>query len=273
MKPYYEEDNIKIYCGDCLSILPAFPEKSVDLVVTSPPYDNLRDYKGYSFDFEGIAKELYKVVSIGGIIVWIVGDAVINGSETGTSFRQALYFKEIGFNLHDTMIYKKQSPAYPAYEKSIRYGQVFEYMFVLSKGTPKAHNLLKDKKNRWAGELNFGTPTRRNKNGELKKGKKKIVSEYGFRENIWQYHAGSGYGQQDISAYKHPATFPQKLANDHILSWSNPDDLVFDPLLGSGTTLVTCKELGRRGIGIEISEKYCEIAVKRLKNTQKDLFL
>lgn len=272
IKPYYSEDNgnIQIYCGDCLEIMPQFEDKSMDLVITSPPYDNLRSYAGYSFNFEGVAKELYKIISIGGVIVWIVGDATIDGSETGTSFKQALYFKKIGFNLHDTMIYEKNSPSIPS---TNRYNQCFEYMFILSKETPKTSNLMADRKNRWAGERNFGTRSRRQVNGHLKQAGVGIVKEYGIRFNIWRYNTGYGYSATNDIAYKHPAIFPETLAKDHILSWSNPKDLVLDPFLGSGTTAVAAKELGRRCIGIEISKEYCDIAIKRLKNTTKDMFL
>ena len=153
----------KIIQGDCLEVMKLFKAESIDLVVTSPPYDNLRDYKGYIFNFEGIAKELFRIMKEGGVVVWVVGDATIDGSETGTSFRQALYFKEVGFNLHDTMIYQKNGPAYPANEKSTRYSQVFEFMFIFSKGIPKSVNLLKDKKNRWFGSKTFGKQSHRNK--------------------------------------------------------------------------------------------------------------
>ena len=138
----------KIICGNCVEIMKEWENNIIDLTITSPPYDNLRDYKGYVFDFENIAKQLYRVTKSGGVVVWIVGDATIKGSETGTSFRQALYFKEIGFNLHDTMIYSKAGFQYPA---TNRYHQTFEYMFIFSKGKPKTFNPIKDRKNKWDG--------------------------------------------------------------------------------------------------------------------------
>ena len=128
----------KIIQGDCLEVMKSIPDKSIDMVLTSPPYDNLRDYKGYTFNFEGIAQEIYRVLKDGGVCVWIVGDATIKGSETGTSFRQALYFKEIGFNLHDTMIWYKTNPM--PYIKKNCYTPCFEYMFVFSKGKPNTFN-------------------------------------------------------------------------------------------------------------------------------------
>ena len=226
-----------VYCGNCLDVLKGFPENCINLTVTSPPYDNLRSYNGYEFDFEGIARELFRVTANGGVVVWVVGDATDKGSETGTSFRQALYFKEIGFNLHDTMIYEKNSPAFPARANSNRYTQIFEYMFVFSKGKPKC-NLICDKPNKWAGHKDFS--------GKLKN----PVPDFSPRNNIWKYTTS-------FNGVKHPAPFPEKLAEDHILTWSNPGDLVLDPMAGSGTTLRAAKKAGRNYIGIEISEEYC----------------
>ena len=249
----------KIIQGDCLEVMKTFPDKIVDLTVTSPPYDNLRDYKGYSFNFEGIAKELFRITKDGGVVVWVVGDATVNGSETGTSFKQALYFKELGFNLHDTMIYEKNSSAYP--DKS-RYSSVFEYMFVFSKGKPKTINLLADRKNRWT--QSFGKSSNRQKGGSIKIKKQIVVKDFGVRFNIWKYNTGHGYSTNDKVAFNHPAIFPDKLAQDHILSWSNKNDIVLDPMCGSGTTCKMAKINGRKYIGIEISPEYCKIANERL---------
>jgi len=251
----------KIICGESSEILRHFPYDCIDLTVTSPPYDNLRNYNGYEFDFEAIANELFKVTKPGGVVVWVVGDATINGSETGTSFQQALYFKEIGFNLHDTMIYAKNGFSNPS---SNRYHQVFEYMFVFSKNIPKTFNPIKDKKNLWE---TWGVNTSRQKNGELeeKKKRKSYVGELGMRYNIWNFNVGgSGMSTKDDLALNHPATFPEKLAQDHIYSWSNEGDLVLDPFCGSGTTLKMAHLQNRKFIGIDISKEYCELAEKRI---------
>ena len=249
----------KIYQGNCLNIMKDFPNESIDMVLTSPPYDNLRDYKGYKFDFENIAKELFRIIKKGGVVVWIVGDSVVNGSETGTSFKQALFFKEIGFNLHDTMIYEKNGSSYP---EKIRYYQVFEYMFVFSKGTPKTINLLKDRKNKWEGS--WGKRTTRNKNGELQQREKIGYQNYGIRYNIWRINTGYGFTTKDNFAYEHPAMFPEQLAQDHILSWTKEKDIILDPMCGSGTTLKMARLANRNFIGIEISKEYCEIIKNRL---------
>lgn len=245
-----------------MEVLKTFPDECIDCCVTSPPYDDLREYKGYSFDFEVIANQLYRVIKKGGVVVWVVGDSTTNGSESGTSFKQALFFKEIGFNLHDTMIYEKNTPSMP---DSNRYGQTFEYMFIFSKGKPKTFNLLKDKVNRWAGEYSFGKVSRRGVDGELRCTGQIKTQEVGVRFNIWRYNTGRNYSTKDNIAFKHPAIFPESLASDHIKTWSNNEDIILDPFMGSGTTIKMAKSLGRYYIGIDISQEYCDIAEKRLE--------
>jgi len=264
----------EIIQGDCLEVMQSFPGDSIDLTVTSPPYDNLRTYKGYTFNFEGIAKELYRVTKQGGVVVWVVGDATVNGSETLNSFKQAIYYKEVcGFNVHDTMIYEKDGTSFP---DDNRYYQVFEYMFVLSKGTPKTINLIKDRVNRYAGKPY--TSTSRDKNGNIadSHGKKhnKTHTDFGVRRNVWGINRGFNKSTKDKEAYEHPAIFPERLAEDHIKSWSNQGDIIFDPMCGSGTTCKMAVANNRQYIGIDISEKYCKIARERVKRAEskKKLF-
>ena len=247
-KPY------QLINGDSAKVLNAFAESSIDLTITSPPYDNLREYNGFVFEFETIAQQLFRITKDGGVVVWVVGDAVIDGSETGTSFKQALYFKEIGFNLHDTMIYEKNSSSFPARKNSNRYTQIFEYMFIFTKGEPSA-NLICDKKNKYAGQQSF--------DGKLKN----PVPDYSPRTNIWKYTTS-------FNSTGHPAPFPEQLAEDHILSWSNENDLVLDCFMGSGTTGKMATINNRQFIGVEISEQYMEIAKTRIKaaNIQAKLF-
>ena len=259
----YPDDFInKIICGDCLEVMKNIPDNSIDLVVTSPPYDNLRDYGGYSFDFGNIAKELFRIIKDGGVVVWVVGDATINGSETGTSFKQVLFFKEIGFNLHDTMVYEKSGIPFPS---NNRYYQSFEFMFILSKGTPKKVNLIQDKKNKYGLTEDWGKRTERRKDGNLIIKEKVLRKEFGVRNNIWRYKTGKGFTTTDEESFNHPAIFPETLAKDHIISWSNKDDIVLDSMCGSGTTCKMAKKLGRNFIGIEISPEYCKIVEERLK--------
>lgn len=248
---------------DCLKTLEGLPDNHIDLTITSPPYDNLRDYKGYSFDFPAIAEQLFRTTKEGGVVVWVVGDAVIKGSESGSSFRQALGFMEAGFRLHDTMIYQKPSSRFP---DKLRYNQVFEFMFVLSKGKPKVVNLIRDKKNKWAGTTNWTHGGFRDKNGEMvRRPKPKLYAEFGVRNNIWLVNNGYGFGTKDKLAYKHPATFPEKLVEGHIITWSNEGDLVYDPFMGSGTTAKVATQLNRRWFGSEISKEYCDLTQKRIE--------
>jgi len=256
----------EIICGDAVEIMKTMPLNSIDLVVTSPPYDELRNYNGYIFNFEGMAKGLFRVMKKGGVVVWVVGDQTIKGNETGTSFRQALYFKQVGFNLFDTMIYLK--PPRGAVGNNKAYWQTFEYMFVFSKGIPKTINLIKDRENIEEREGDSGT--KRLYDGTLLKLKRAGYAKYGRRTNVWKYLIGKGHSASDDIAYKHPAIFPEKLVQDHITSWTNPGDVVFDPMCGSGTTCKIAKLNKRDFIGIDISSEYCEIAKNRLK--QKPLF-
>ena len=267
---YFKSENGIMYNGDSEKVLGQFPDESIDLVVCSPPYDNLRYYEHDKIDeiwnmdkFQNIAKELYRIMKNGGVVVWIVGDMTKDGDESGTSFRQALYFKDCGFKLYDTMIYEKKGFSNPS---NRRYHQIFEYMFVLSKGMPKTFNGLRDRKNRWRGTMNWGKNTTRLPDGTLKENKDRgRIKEYGLRFNIWYYAVGKGNSHKDDIAFEHPATMPDDLAKDHILTWSNENDLVLDPFMGSGTTLKMAERFGRRWIGIDIVKKYCDLAIKRLE--------
>jgi len=251
----------KIICRDNKEILKKITIESIDLTVTSPPYDDIRDYKGYVFDFESVAKELYRVTKKGGVVVWIVGDKVINGSESGSSFKQALYFKEIGFNLHDTMIYEKQNPK-PSFDK-IRYRQVFEYMFVLTKGVPKTFNPMV-KYDPTKSSVVRSSFSERRRDGSLDKHHVLYDSKRVRLKNIWKYKVGLHHSSKDIVSFNHPAIFPEKLAKDHIISWSNENDIILDPFLGSGTTSKMAEILNRNSIGIDISQDYCENSYNRL---------
>ena len=244
----------KIYNENCLDTTAKMTDGFVDLTVTSPPYDNLRTYNGYSFDFEAVAKELYRVTKQGGVVVWVVADATIKGSETGTSFRQALYFMDCGFNLHDTMIWEKTGSG--ALGSTLCYAQNFEYMFVFSKGKPKSLNLIKDRENVVkSGTVKVNSAIKADKS----QGFRTIERQpFGKRNNIWRFDTQKNS--------EHPAPFPEQLANDHIISWSNEGDLVYDPFMGSGTTAKMAIINKRNWIGSEISKEYCEIAEKRIED-------
>lgn len=264
--PFYDRDGIKLFCGDNCETMLKLDPASIDLVVTSPPYDDLRSYGGHSWDFEGVAQGLWRVVKPGGVVVWIVNDKTENGSETGTSFRQVLRFKEIGFRLHDTMIWNRVCP----FPESNRYHPAFEFMFILSVGAPNTFNCIKDRETSTGG-VESVSRMERTPDGRIRRPKREFVrSEFASRFNIWDVKAGWGQSAEEKIAFNHPAIFPEGLARDHILSWSNEGDIVLDPFCGSGTTMKMARKTGRRGIGIEINQEYCEIQVKRLE--QRILF-
>lgn len=262
-------NNFSVYNGDCIDVMDDMVNNgiTVDLTVTSPPYDQLRTYNSEStWDFETfkkVAQGLWDITNDGGVVVWVVGDACVNGSETGTSFKQALYFMELGFKLHDTMIYEKNSSSFPARRGSKRYTQIFEYMFVFVKGKIHDCELIADKENKWAGFTNWGKNTQYDKDGKLiSTNDIKPVPKYSLRNNIWKYSVG--FNTKKFG--KHPAVFPLQLAIDHILSWSKPEHVIFDPFLGSGTTMDACVETCRPNfIGCEISEEYFGIIEKKIE--------
>ena len=245
-----------LYTADCIEFMDKMRPECIDLVVTSPPYDNLRDYNGYKFDYQKIVQGLFKVIKEGGVVVWVVGDK-INGGRTMTSFKQALYFQEIGFMVHDVMIYQKKNTPFM---RSNAYTNCFEFMLVLSKGKPKTFNPLKDQTVRNGFEMVVHNKKPDGVNNKVLKELKKEKT----RTNIWSYAVGLGGTTSDKIAFKHPATFPENLARDHILSWSNEGDLVFDPMCGSGTTCKMALITGREYLGVDISAEYIEIAKQRL---------
>jgi site-specific DNA-methyltransferase (adenine-specific) len=251
----------QIICGESSSVLSGFPAECIDLTVTSPPYDNLRTYKGYTFDFEAIATQLYRVTKPGGVAVWVVADATVKGSETGTSFRQALYFMGLGFSM-ETMIYKIKGVGAKGNDKL--YWQSFEYMFIFFKDSISTTNLIFDKVNLTSGGTSRGRRTNPNGGGNPSNVRTKKT---GRRTNVWEYQPGTG------ERTCHPAIFPEALARDHIISWSNPGDVVLDPFLGSGTTAKMCVETGRSYIGIDISPEYCELAKRRVERARVPLFV
>lgn len=251
-----------IHCMSAERLLTGLPDAFIDLIVTSPPYDKLRTYSGHhTFDFPYIARQSYRVLKPGGVLVWVVGDATVNGSETLTSFRQAIEFVDgAGFKLWDTMIYHKNAQIMNVHHP--RYIDAFEYMFVLAKDEPKAFNELQ-KKNVTAGAMSGAGKRQRNGKVETFANERAPTSEYSRRENIWRYYNGGGH--TDTIAYEHPAIFPDDLAQDHILSWSNAGDIVLDYFGGSGTTAKMARANGRRYITSDISAEYCALMEKRLR--------
>jgi len=259
--PFYCNRDITVYHANCLDWLASQPNDSLKFTLTSPPYDDIRDYKGYSFPFENIAQQLWRITRSGGVIAWNVADATVAGSETGTSMRQALYFMSLGFRLHDTMIYLKKNPM-PAGVSSKRYHQAWEYIFIFSKDTPLTFNpiMVKAKFGHLAANMKH-----RGTDGTLNYVKTKR-NEFTKVRNVFEYSVGGGHSTKDKIAFKHPAIMPEDLAHDMIRTWTDPGDTVFDPFTGSGTTAKMCLLLGRHFVGTEVSEDYCNIAQQRLES-------
>lgn len=262
----------QLMMGDCLERMKEIETGSVDLTVTSPPHDNLRNYNGSLNDWtegkwQAVLSDVFRVTKEGGVVVWIVADATVKGSETGTSFRQALFAMECGFNLHDTMIWEKSTFSAVG-SLRWRYAPTFEYMFVFSKGSLRTFNPIKDKPNKNAGTIFHGTV--RQADGSTKKiagSGQKTVADLGQRHNVWRINEEKSLNKL------HPAVFPVALAQDHVISWSNPGDTVLDPFLGSGTTGVACANTGRNFIGIERDEGYFKIAEDRIAAARSPLRL
>lgn len=258
-----------IICGDCVDVMATFPEESIDLVVTSPPYDKLREYQGFTFDYEATARQLWRVIKPGGVVVWVVADQTKDGSESGTSFRQALYFMSLGYRLHDTMFYQTNKPPL----NHNRYEQCIEYMFVFSKGKPKSINLIREKSIyhgidiRRKGKYTHNVRYKENK--AMRNGKNRTSPKpTKIKSHLWYYKTGGGHSG-DALAFNHPATFPEALARDHIYSWSIKGDVVLDPFVGSGTVPKMAIESGRDYIGIDLSAKYCELSRRRIERAKR----
>jgi site-specific DNA-methyltransferase (adenine-specific) len=265
MQSYYQHGDIRIFNTDCLDYLKTVSSDSIKFTLTSPPYDDIRDYNGYSFPFEDIAQELWRTTKVGGVVAWNVADATVKGSETGTSMRQALYFMSLGFRLHDTMIYAKKNPM-PAGVSSKRYHQAWEYIFIFSKDAPETFNPIIVKAKFGHLEANM---KHRGKDGQTSY-KKTKRNEFTKVKNIFEYSVGGGHSAKDKIAFRHPAIMPEQLAADMISTWTNVGDQVFDPFTGSGTTAKVCLELSRHFHGTEVSEEYCDISKKRLENFLRD---
>lgn len=250
-----------VHQNDCINHIKQMADEVIDLTITSPPYDDLRFYGGNkppTIDYKTLASELLRATKPGGVCVWIVADQTKKGSETLSSFRQAILFQEAGWNVHDTMIWHKDTATMP---DRTRYNQVFEYMFVFSKGKPKTFSPIEDRRNKWAGTKVHGTY--RNAQGEpVKRGgswSEKVISEFGKRNNVW------GIPGEKSNKTGHPAVFPERLVHDHLVSWSNAGDLVFDPFTGSGTTGVVAVREGRKFQGVELNPEYARLADERVE--------
>ncbi|GAB6393324.1 MAG: site-specific DNA-methyltransferase [Treponematales bacterium] len=256
----------RLYKADCVDFMRSIQADFVDLTVTSPPYDELRDYNGYDFDCAAVAEELFRITKKGGVVVWVVGDKIRKGNRSLTSFRHAFAFQSAGFNVHDVMIYKKKNTPFM---RSNAYTNCYEFMFVLSKGSPKTFRPLMEKTARHGFEMIVHN---KGPDGINKKNLKELKPQK-VKTNIWEYAVGLGGSTNDREAFEHPAIFPEKLAEDHIVTWSNPGELVFDPMCGSGTTCKMALKHSRLYLGCDISAEYIEIARRRLANYENKIRL
>lgn len=262
----YKSEDIWLMKGDCLERMKEIPDGNVDLTVTSPPYDNLRTYNGNNEQWgehvwKAVISDLYRVTKDGGVVVWVVADATIKGSETGTSFKQALWAMECGFNLHDTMIYAKNSYMPLTHN---RYEQAFEYMFILSRSKPKTFNpILIPTMTAGTKRNRGGSKAKESTYSERKRTEITTVGQFKQSPNIFYYDVG----KNDKTI--HNAPFPEALARDHIISWSNEGDIVFDPFMGSGTTGVACTNLNRKFIGVELDLEYFNISKERIMTNKQ----
>ena len=254
--------NDTVLVGDCVELLPTLPQ--ADLILTSPPYGAVRDYGGHEFDWRVVADALVPALAPGGVLVWIVQDQIIEGSKSGESFRQALHFLAAGLRLHDVLIYRKAAPSNPTPNRVF---QDSEFMFVFSNGAPRTANIPQDVPNLQPGRPLHKSAVGRVANGDhpIRPGKYR-VGTYGTRGTVWEYAVGGKTSAPDFrAAHAHPAIFPLTLAKDHVGMWTNPGDLVIDPMCGSGTTLRAAKDLNRRYIGIDIHAPYVALAEQRLR--------
>ncbi len=259
-----------IHCGDNCEIMRGMPSESIDLVVTSPPYDDIRDYGGHAWDFYGVAWNLKRLLKPGGVIVWVVADKTENGSESLSSMRQAIHFRDLGMNIHDTMIYHRHSmPSVAVMQK--RYEQHWEYMLVVSKGAPKTCNHLVERKTYIDTRTMFKGQRTHDGEHDVRKNREACLKETKIKGNVWKYNSGGGHNTPDAVAHEHPAIYPESLAKDHVQSWSNPGDVILDPFAGSGTTLKAAKELNRRYVGIEVNPEYVQIINNRLEQSAMPL--
>lgn len=261
----------KIFCADNIQFCrEKIPSNSIDMIMTSPPYDSLRTYKGFEWNFEGLTHELYRILKVGGVVVWVVNDAVVNGRKTLTSMRQAIYFVDYaGFNMWDVMGYCKEAPQ-PIPASMKRYSSAYEYTFVLTKDiSPKTFNPIMEK-TKWAGLVS--STGFRQPNGDVRNTRMQKINDEKIKSNLWFYGVGFNQTTTDKFAFDHPAMYPEELVKDHVISWTNPGDIIYDPFMGSGTTAKISMMLGRNFIGTDISEEYCKIARKRVEIYDIPLF-
>lgn len=251
----------KIYHENCIETLGRMADGLLDMTMTSPPYDDLRDYNGYHFPVKEIAAALFRKTKPGGVVIWVVGDRTVNGDETLTSFRHAITFQEAGFKVHDTMIYAKNNPIPSDCGK--RYRQAFEYMFCFSKDQPNTFNPITEPTKSAGQKITAFRITGKGRGNVPDEDIGRAIKTERKVSNIFAYNVGTSSSKDKI-AFEHPAIFPEQLVEDQIKTWTNEGDLVYDCFMGSGTTAKVAHLLHRRWVGSEISEEYVKVAETRL---------
>ena len=252
----------KIICEDNITYLKTLPDECIDFVITSPPYDALRDYNGYKLDLHGLGVELLRVLKDGGICVMVIQDSTRDFAKSLTSFRTIVdWCDNIGFRLFECNIYNRQGTEGAWWKKRFRVDH--EYMPIFLKGKRPQYF---DKENikipsKHGGKIMTGANIR-TKNGQT--GSRKVkINPTKCPGTVMTF--GNTCGGESKLKSKHPAVFPNMLAYDMIECFCPEDGTVLDPFNGSGTTTLAAKCLGRNYIGIDVSEEYNKIARERLE--------
>ncbi len=252
----------KIICGDCVEVLKSIPDNSIDLVVTSPPYDGIRKYNGFSFNLHSTGKELFRVLKDGGIIAMVIQDQTKNFGKSLTSFKTIIdWCENVGFKLFETIIYKKHGAEGAWWTKRFRVDH--EYIPIFLKGERPAYFNKEPLKipSKHGGKTMTGCATRLT-NGKTLKSKRVFINPMKCRGTLWDY---TTCGDGTRLKHQHPATFPDKIPVDFIRCFCPKNGIVLDPFIGSGTTALAAIQLNRNYIGIDISKEYCELAKKRIR--------
>jgi hypothetical protein len=252
-----------ILLGDALEILSRIPAGSIPLTLFSPPYDGIRDYgKNWSLDYKTLGRLLFGATCDGGVCAVVIGDGTKDFAKSLTTFRWAVdWVDNTGWRLFECCIYSRHGN--PGAWWTQRFRVDHEYILIFFKGDrlrcfDKTALMIPSKH---AGKVYSGTD--RLTNGGFKKIEPKAVNDLKCRGTIWGYATSNSEGNR--TKLEHPATFPDRLADDLIHCFSKPGDLVFDPMCGSGTTCVMAAKAKRDYLGIEINPEYHSIAMKRIQ--------
>lgn len=247
--------------ADAIEHASTLASDSVDLVLFSPPYDGVRDYRGnWTLDLPALGSELLRVVKDGGFAVMVIADGTKNQRKSMTTFRTAVAWEDAGWSLFESVIYSRDGR--PGAWWATRFRVDHEHILMFYKGKrprPVTHHDGLRVPSKHAGKK--WTGTQRLTDGTLVKTSATVAADK-CRGTIWHYATSNSEGNRTKA--KHPATFPDALARDVILALSAPGDVVYDPMMGSGTSVVIAAQEGRRWLGNDFFAEYVEIAQQRL---------